>query len=105
MLKTYLLINPDATVDNVVINCDTEKEQVQQWIRDGKLNFSSKIKSGLSCKKCGVDISAGRYCDKCKAYAINNLNVLGASLSNKKDTDSKMRYFNVKEDKKRGFYR
>jgi len=103
--KTYLLINPNATIDNVVINCDVEKDQVHQWIRDKKLNFSSKVNTGLTCKKCGTEIVSGRYCDKCKAYTINDLNILEASLNTNKEISPKMRYFNTKEETRKGFYR
>lgn len=69
IVKEYVRDNKGCSVAEVVENCDVDRNQIQQWIREERLEFSSGL--GANCEKCGVSISTGRFCQKCKAEMAN----------------------------------
>lgn len=64
-VKEYIWDNKECSVADVVENCGVDRLQIQQWIREERLELFSGI--GVTCEKCGVSISTGRFCEKCKA--------------------------------------
>lgn len=98
-VRDYLIDNNGASVREVVENCEVEESQVRQWVREERLEFSSDVNTGITCEKCGVPISTGRYCNKCKVEMMNNLNGIRERVQPKIDahvintgTESKMRF-------------
>ena len=53
--------------------CDVSTQQIKQWLREERLEFSSDSQIGLNCESCGAPIRSGRFCDKCKANMTQNL--------------------------------
>ena len=76
-VKKYLFDHRNSTIPDVVENCDVEESQVRQWVREERLEFSSGIDIGMACENCGAPIVSGRFCDKCKAAMINDLQAAG----------------------------
>ena len=76
-VKKYLFDNRNATIRDVIENCDVDESQVRQWIREERLEFSPGIDIGMSCEKCGAPIVTGRFCEKCKASMITDLQTAG----------------------------
>ena len=73
-VKKYVQDNKGATIHDVSENCEVDSQQVRQWVREERLEFSSDGGvTGITCEKCGKNISTGRFCDKCKADMTNNL--------------------------------
>ena len=72
-VKKYIQENPGSNVASVSEACDVDPNQIRQWIREERLEFSSGA-SEISCEKCGKAISSGRFCDACKASMVNSLN-------------------------------
>ena len=100
-VKKYLFDNRGATIPDVIENCDVEEHQVRQWVREERLEFSSGIDVGIACENCGALISTGRFCEKCKASMINDLNSAGRrpeveapKPQAKQPTGNKMRFLN-----------
>lgn len=100
-VKKYLFDNRNSSITDVCENCDVEESQVRQWIREERLEFSSGIDAGIVCENCGAPISTGRFCDKCKASMINDLQTAGrrpepaAPKVEKRQThENKMRFLN-----------
>jgi flagellar operon protein (TIGR03826 family) len=100
-VKKYLFDNRNSTIKDVVENCDVEESQVRQWVREERLEFSSGIDAGVLCENCGTPISSGRFCDKCKASMINDLQEAGrrpqmdVPKQEKRQThENKMRFLN-----------
>lgn len=94
-VKKYLFVNQNATIENVMINCDVDEDQIYEWIRDERLSFPSKVNTGISCRKCGASITSGKYCNRCKAHVLGDLSTMGSHLQMSKaaDAEPKMRYF------------
>ncbi len=73
-VKNYIRDNPGASINDVSQECDVEVNQIHQWIREERLQFSEDSPIRVACEKCGTMIRAGVYCDKCKTEMTNTLN-------------------------------
>ena len=100
-VKKYLIENKNATIPMVVENCDVDENQVRQWVKEERLEFSSGIDAGVVCENCGTPISTGRFCDKCKTSMMNDLSSVGRKpvveeqpAVKKTDHTNKMRFLN-----------
>lgn len=70
-VKEYIQTHPGCGMKQVAEECDVEMSQIQQWLREERLEFTSDSAVQLSCESCGTSIRSGRYCDKCKASLAN----------------------------------
>ena len=70
-VKEYIRSNPGVGIQDVAENCDVEPSQIQQWIREERLQFADDSPIRIPCEGCGAMIRSGRYCDKCKAAMTN----------------------------------
>ena len=76
-VKEYIRENRTANIQQISEENDVPIKQIQQWVREERLEFSSGIDAGVVCENCGTPISSGRFCDKCKASMINDLTAAG----------------------------
>lgn len=76
-VKKYLFDNRGATIADVVKDCEVEESQIRQWVREERLEFSAGVDIGMTCETCGKPITSGRFCEKCKASMITNLQSAG----------------------------
>jgi flagellar operon protein (TIGR03826 family) len=72
-VKKYIREHRAADIKEVSEACEVETTQIQQWIREERLEFTSDSPVKLPCEKCGVMIQSGKYCAKCKKDMANNL--------------------------------
>lgn len=98
-VKKYVQDNKGVTIHDVVENCEVDSQQVRQWVREERLEFSGEGVTGITCEKCGVTIPTGRFCQKCKNEMTENLSTALPKKSKeapakKKDTkdSAKMRF-------------
>lgn len=73
-VKTYIYDNPDADINQVAEDNDVSVQQIRQWVREERLEFSENSRVGLACEKCGKMIRSGRFCASCKNKLTNDLN-------------------------------
>ena len=73
-VKKYVQDNKGVTIHDVVENCEVDPQQVHQWVREERLEFSGDGVTGITCEKCGATIPTGRFCQKCKNEMTENLN-------------------------------
>lgn len=71
-VKKFVQDHKNATIPMVTEECDVEAAQIQQWIREERLQFSDDSPIKVSCESCGTMIGSGRFCEKCKAEMLNN---------------------------------
>lgn len=71
-VKDYIKRNRSVDIETVVEECEVEKAQIQQWVREGRLEFSTHV-SDITCQNCGKIIPTGRYCDECKGKMANEI--------------------------------
>ncbi len=72
-VKQYIYEHPGVNIPMVSEACDVEPGLIRQWIREERLEFAEGSLE-LGCEKCGAPITSGRFCAKCKADMVNNLN-------------------------------
>lgn len=72
-VKKYIRENHMADIKEVSEACDVEPTQIQQWIREERLEFTADSPVKLPCENCGTMIRSGKYCEKCKREMANNL--------------------------------
>ncbi len=72
-VKKYVYDNKGATITQIAAACEVDVPQIQQWIREERLVFSSDSPITINCESCGEMIQTGRFCAKCKANVANGL--------------------------------
>ena len=72
-VKKYVYDHPGCGIREVADECDVSTQQIKQWLREERLEFSSDSHIGLNCESCGAPIRSGRFCDKCKMSMTQNL--------------------------------
>lgn len=73
-VKAYIYDNRDADINQVAEDNDVSVQQIRQWVREERLEFSENSRVGLACEKCGKMIRSGRFCGICKNKLTNELN-------------------------------
>lgn len=72
-VKKYIRENRMADIKEVAEECEVEVGQIQQWIREERLEFTEDSAVKIPCENCGTMIRSGKYCEKCKREMTNNL--------------------------------
>lgn len=70
-VKAYIQSHPGAGIQETSRECEVEVGQIQQWIREERLEFSNDSMVMLNCESCGQPIRSGRFCDSCKNSLAN----------------------------------
>ena len=98
-VKEFVRTNRTATMNEIVQACGVDQRQVEQWIREERLVFSTDSPLKLSCESCGKTIVTGRYCEKCKKEQANTFSAAGrqqeaaSQAADKRDNGPKMYTF------------
>lgn len=72
-VKKYIRENRMADIKEVAEACEVDTGQIQQWIREERLEFTADSPVKIPCENCGAMIRSGKYCEKCKREMTNNL--------------------------------
>lgn len=73
-VKKYVQDNKQASIPEIVRECDVDQKLINQWIREERLFFADDSPVKINCEKCGCQIATGRFCDKCKKDTANVFN-------------------------------
>lgn len=73
-VKLYIQEHRNADIRDVSEDCGVTGNQIRQWIREERLQFSEDSPVQIACEKCGDMIRSGRFCAKCKAEMTNGFN-------------------------------
>ncbi len=76
-VKAYVKEHRTATMKQITEDCEVERKQVEQWVREERLIFSEDSPIKLTCELCGTVITTGRYCENCKKSTANNISQAG----------------------------
>ena len=97
-VKKYIRENPNSDIRQVSEACEIEQSQIQQWIREERLQFSEDSPIKLPCESCGTMIRSGKYCERCKTNLTRGLSnaidrpKVQEPVQEPKDTRNKMRF-------------
>lgn len=72
-VKKYIRDNRTADMKEIAEACQVETGQIQQWIREDRLEITEDSPVKIPCENCGAMIRSGKYCEKCKREMTNNL--------------------------------
>ena len=72
-VKEFIRENPQANLREISENMDVTTNQLQQWVREERLQFSEDSGIAMQCERCGAKIFTGRYCENCKTNVANGL--------------------------------
>ncbi len=72
-VRDYIRENPDVSIMEVSREKEVSVEQIKQWVREERLLFTNAEGSGIECVLCGVPITTGKYCARCKEQMAHNL--------------------------------
>ncbi len=70
-VKAYIRDHANCTIPEVSEVCDVSQNQIQQWLKDERLQLAEGSGITLHCEKCGTAIYSGRFCEKCKSSMAN----------------------------------
>lgn len=73
-VKQYIYEHRNVTIPEVSEACDVSTNQIQQWLREERLQLGEGSGITLSCENCGAPIMTGRFCEKCKNNMADQLN-------------------------------
>lgn len=97
-VRDYIRENPHSNIQKIADDCEVSVQQINQWVREERLEFSKDSPIMLNCENCGDPIRTGRFCEKCKNNMASNLTSAfkkptAAPEPTKRDHDSdKMRF-------------
>lgn len=83
VVKNYLYDHPDANVFEIARDTGVGEKMVLSFLKEGRLSINA-TEGILLCEKCGIPISAGRFCSKCQ-------NMLASALSSAYKPESEKR--------------
>lgn len=96
MVKDYVRDNPGTTIQAIADENDVSPQQIKQWIREERLEFTASSTVTIECEKCGASIRTGRYCKACKDKMATALGGLIAKPEGnthfERDNKNKMRF-------------
>ena len=70
--RDFIRDNPGASINEVAEECNVTMNQIQNWVRQERLEFSKSSGVIFHCEKCGEPIRGGRFCKNCKDEMSNN---------------------------------
>lgn len=74
LVKEFLYENPKSTIDAVVEGTGVERELIIKFMRDQRLEETGlELNHSLNCKRCGAQISSGKFCSSCKNKLISEI--------------------------------
>ena len=66
VVKEFIRENPKSTIQEISDANEVTTNQIRQWIREERLQFSEDSPVGIECENCGATIRTGRFCENCK---------------------------------------
>ena len=61
----YLSTRPSATAQEIAQATEVDLKEIYKYVRENRLRLV-KADTGLICESCGIPISEGKICEKCR---------------------------------------
>lgn len=75
LVKNYLWDNPNSTVKKVAEETGVEEDIIIKFMREDRLAAEGLLVDyKLKCKRCGVEIESGLFCNSCRSKMISDFN-------------------------------
>jgi predicted amidophosphoribosyltransferase len=73
IVRNYLDRNSASNISRIAEETEVDEKSLLYLMREGRLAIKSEGSAMFSCLGCGAPILSGKYCDKCKANLMKNL--------------------------------
>ncbi|MBQ1546793.1 MAG: flagellar protein [Lachnospiraceae bacterium] len=73
LVKEYIRDNKGASMQQIADDNEVPIKQLQQWVREERLEFTEESPIQIECESCGTLIRTGRFCEKCKDNMASGL--------------------------------
>ena len=73
MVRHYIRSHPDSNIFEVSRACNVEIEQIREWIKEERIEYTKDSQMGIECERCGTLIRTGKYCADCKRKVVTTL--------------------------------
>lgn len=98
-VRLYLYEHDIATAIELSENTGVSVEQIERYLRHGRLEIPENSPIFIKCERCGADIRSGRFCSDCSVSMSNalrmelNFDESQVGEKPKKKNKEKMYYF------------
>ncbi len=65
-IKEYIQTHPDKFLVEVAMEFEIPVSCVKDWLREERIQMPGGSIDHLFCEKCGAELQAGHYCERCK---------------------------------------
>ncbi len=72
-VKEFIREHKGCNMVEVAELCEVSEKQIKEWIRQERLILTEPM-GDITCEKCGAPILSGRFCAKCRAEMVGELN-------------------------------
>ena len=87
-VREYVYDNPGATIQLISEETEVTVKKILNYLREGRLEIKNNDGNLLlACEKCGLPITTGRFCEKCKIEMSKELK--GSIKKSKSEKQSK----------------
>ncbi len=96
-VRIHLRDNPNISIIELAEETDVEEEKIIQWIREGRIESKGLKGSSLKCEDCGVPISSGSKCEKCKQELADGFSRISQEMQSSMENEKKSAGFHSRK--------
>lgn len=89
VVRKYVQDHKNCDIQEVADACDVDPQDIRQWIREERLQFSEDSMTGISCEACGVMIRSGRYCEACRTGLMSGFKAISSEIKTANQANAK----------------
>ena len=104
VVREYIYDNPGCNIGEVAEATEVDEDKILKFLKQGKLELKGEG-VGYGCDKCGINITSGKYCEKC-TYELSHglkeafgLNKKEAPVEKKKPSGSDAKKMHISTKK------
>jgi len=67
-IKEYIYENPNSSMAALAEGTEVSMKRILKYLKEGRLELSPNVVGNdLTCERCSVPITTGKFCKKCQA--------------------------------------
>lgn len=84
-VKEYIAERNGISITQISRECEVPIPQLEEWLKEDRLELAERICTELYCEKCGRSIYEGNFCSQCKRELLGKV---GNALRKEKPHES-----------------
>lgn len=81
LIKAYLKEHPDSSIVKVSNETGVSVQEIEKFLREGRLEVTTGMNDFLKCMKCGSPIKTGKYCPECEKKVMDDVKTVYKSVA------------------------